>query len=151
MKRWQLWSALLVAAGTLANAGCSTYHYYDIDVQWGPVSEEQAGVVQICDLDVSGADSHSSHFPSSTVGDTKTVCPIAQNWPDMGTFEFASFADSGQITFKVSGYKSLPANTSSLCVTGTLNMNASSDITQKGTLTMGTFDDTNCPTGIIRP
>ena len=150
MKRWPLFG-LLAAAATLASAGCSTYHYYDVDVQWGPVGIEQAGVVQYCELDVSGADSHSSHFPSSTVGDSKTVCPIDRNWPDMGTFEYASFSDSGQLTFKVTGYKSLPANTSSLCVTGTLTMNASSEITQKGTLTMGTFDDANCPTGVVHP
>lgn len=143
--------ALVVAAGTLASFGCNTYHYYDIDVQFGPVSEEEAGVLQICDLDVSGADSHSSHFPSSTTQDPTTVCPIGHNWPDMGKFEYATFADSGSLTFKVTGYKGVPASTATLCTTGTLTMNASSEITQSGTLTMGTFDDTNCPTGIVHP
>ena len=151
MKRAQLWLGLMLAAGISASAGCSTYHYYDIDVQFGPVGEEQAGVLQLCELDVSGADSHSTHFPSSTTHDPTTVCPIGTNWPDMGKFEYATFADSGQITFKVTGYKALPANTSTLCTTGTLTMNASADITQSGTLTMGTFDDANCPTGIVHP
>lgn len=144
-------AGLLLTAGALATGGCSTYHYYDIDVQFGSVSLEEAGVLQICELDVTGADSHSTHLPSSTVGDKTTVCPIDRNWPDMGKFEFATFADSGTLTFKVTGYKGLPAGPATLCTTGTVDLPANSTITQSGTITMGTFDDTNCPTGVVHP
>ncbi len=145
------WLALSVVAGALALAGCNTYHYYDIDIKFGSISEPEAGVLQLCHLDVSGADSHHADLPSSSIGDPTTVCPIAHNWPDMGKFEFATFADSGSITFTILGYKDTQRIPDHLCTTGTLTMTASSQITQQWTLTMGSFDDGKCPNNVVPP
>jgi len=145
------WMTVLGLLGSIATAGCSTYHYYDIDVQFGTVTLEQASILQLCDLRVSGADSHEAALPSSTVADSTTVCPVDRNWPDMGKFEYATFADSGAITFAVSGYKSLPAGSDTLCTSGSVTLTASGTITQSGTITMGAFDDAKCPSSVVRP
>jgi len=147
---------LLAGAGLglslLGGLGCNTYHYFDVEVKFGSVDVEHAGVLQACQLEVSGEDTYSHLLPSSTVGDPKTVCPISNaNWPTMGKFEYSTFADSGNLTFKVSGYKMLPVGPDNLCTSGTVTITASSAITQTGTLTMDSFDDAKCPTGIIRP
>jgi hypothetical protein len=146
---WSL--ALCLLGGALATSGCNTYHYYDIDIQFGSVSEEEAGVLQLCVLQVSGAASHYGNLPSSTIGDPTTVCPISHNYPQMGKFEFATFADSGSITFTVTGYKDTNTTSDNQCTSGTVTMNASATVTQTNTITMSGFDDTKCPTGIIRP
>ncbi len=145
------WLALSVVAGALATAGCNTYHYYDIDIQFGAITEPQAGVLQLCHLDVTGAASHSASLPSSSIGDPTTVCPIAHNWPDMGKFEFATFADSGSITFTIKAYKDTVQSADNLCTTGSVTMTATSQITQQGTITMGSFDDTKCPNNVVPP
>ncbi len=145
------WLALSVMAGTLAAAGCNTYHYYDIDIKFGTITEPEAGVLQLCQLDVSGAASHSASLPSSSIGDPTTVCPIAHNWPDLGRFEFATFADSGSITFTIKAYKDTARTDDNLCTTGSLTMTATSQITQQGTMTMGAFDDTKCPNNVVPP
>ncbi len=138
----------LTLLGLSAAAGCDTYHYYDIDVSFGTVTEEEASKLQLCTLVVSGADSHEASFPDGSGQGGKTVCPIGNNWPDMGTFEFASFADSGKITLTVNGYKTSPPTTANLCTSGSISFSAGAEITQPGTITMGTFDDANCPSSI---
>src|SRR5262249_44006842 len=90
----------LALLATSLMMGCSTYHYFDIDVEFGPVNEEQASLLQLCTLTVTGADSHSADFPSSVVGldpndpNAKSFCPPQGTWTGaMGTFEFSTFAD----------------------------------------------------------
>lgn len=145
------WLALVLAGGALAVAGCNTYHYYDIEIDFGPVGIEEAGVLQLCHLEVSGADTHSANLPSSANGDSKTVCPVAANWPTMGTFEFATFADSGSITFDITAFKDTVRSNDNLCTSGSLTLTATSEITKTGNLTMGTFDDTKCPNNVVHP
>jgi hypothetical protein len=145
------WLALSLLGGTLALGGCNTYHYFDIKVDFGSVGIEQAGVLQLCHLDVSGADSHSADLPSSAKGESKTVCPVASNWPIMGTFEFSTFADSGSITFNITAFKDTVRSTDNLCTSGSLTMNAAGEITQMGMLTMGAFDDAKCPNNVVHP
>jgi len=140
---WLPLAVLLAAAGF--TAGCDTYHYYDIKVSFGTVTEEEAGVLQVCTLAVTGADNHTSTFPNGNGNDGKSVCPVTNNWPTMGTFEFASFADSGSLTFTVNGYSSEPVTAANLCTTGSLTVPADGTITTMQTLTMGAFaTSSNC-------
>jgi hypothetical protein len=138
--------ALLTASLVM---GCNTYHYFDIDVEFGPVNEEDASLLQLCTLTVSGADSHSGDFPSSVVGlapNEPSTCPPSGSWTGtMGTFEYSTFADSGSLTFTVNGYKNLQANSGNLCTSGDTTVSATSQITTPGKITMGSFDSTNCP------
>lgn len=150
MKPWS-WLALSLVAGALAASGCNTYHYYDVDIKFGDITEPQAGVLQLCHLDVSGAASDSVNLPSTSLNDPTTVCPIAHNWPDMGQFEFATFADSGSITFTITAYKDTVRSQDNLCTTGSVTLNASSQITHQGTITMGSFDDAKCPNNVVPP
>jgi hypothetical protein len=142
---------LVVVAGLSLSfaAGCQTYHYYDMDVSFGSTTQEEGSKVQFCQLVVTGADSHTASFPTD-MGSGKSICPVTDfsSWPDIGTFEFASFADSGKITFTVNAYGNgtplvSPGN---LCSSGSATLTADSTITQMGTVTMGAFNDTNCPT-----
>jgi hypothetical protein len=142
--------ALALLAAPLVT-GCNTYHYFDIDVEWGPVTSTQSSQVQLCLLIVSGADSHQSNFPSSVAMDNTSVCPPISNYPKMGTFEYSTFTDSGSLTFTINGYKSLMAQDSNLCTSGSTTMTASSEITQSGSITMGSFNTTNCPSMITGP
>jgi hypothetical protein len=138
--------ALLAAPVTM---GCNTYHYFDIDVEFGPVTSQQASQLQLCVLLVSGADSHQGDFPSSVAGDSTSVCPPISNYPKMGTFEYSTFTDSGSLTFTVNGYGKVTASSDFLCTSGSTSINASSEITQSGTITMGSFDTNKCPSMIM--
>jgi hypothetical protein len=131
--------------------GCNTYHYFDIDVEFGPVTSEQASQLQFCVMLVSGADSNTDNFPSSVAGDQSSVCPPMGNYPKMGTFEYSTFTDSGSLMFTVNGYKSVSTDSNNLCTTGSTSMSASSEITQMGTITMGSFDTGKCPSMIQQP
>jgi len=142
--------ALALLATSLV-AGCNSYHYFDIDVEFGPVTSEQASQLQFCVLLVSGADSNSANFPSSVAGDQTSVCPPMGNYPKMGTFEYSTFTDSGSLTFTVNGYKAVSTSNDNLCTSGQTSINASSEITQMGTITMGSFDTTKCPSMIQQP
>jgi hypothetical protein len=147
------WLAVALIGASLM-AGCDTYHYYDVDVSFGTIPIEEASLLQVCELVVSGADSHTTTFPSTVVGldpskpKEKSVCPIESNWPDMGTFEFATFADSGKLTFTVNGYKGLPVSSDNLCTSGSTAIPASSQITTTGMVTMSNFDATKCPPNV---
>jgi predicted small secreted protein len=151
----------LVALALLAApfvTGCNTYHYFDIDVEWGPVTPTQASQLQLCVLLVSGADTHQGDFPSNVVGldpndpNQKSICPPqSTSSPKMGTFEYSTFTDSGSLTFTVNGYGKVTASNDLLCTTGSTTMTASSQITQSGTITMGSFDTNKCPSMITQP
>ena len=125
---------LALVLGGLAS-GCDTYHYYDIDVKFmSPVSETQVSVMKLCLIDVSGAASDEVVLP----------CPPA-NFPDMGTFEYSTFADSGPITFTFNGFYEAPKSSTNQCTSNMTMLTASSQITQTGTITVSDFNTTNCP------
>jgi hypothetical protein len=123
------------AASATLLGGCNTYHYYDIDVKFvNPVTANQVSVMQLCLVDVSGAAS-----------DTVVLdCPPSK-FPDMGTFEYATFADSGPITFTFNGFHNLPQSPSNQCTSAAAPLTASDEITQAATIMVTDFNDTNCP------
>jgi hypothetical protein len=130
---------LAVILGAALFGGCNTYHYYDIDVEGtSPVTEIQTSSMAFCQLVVSGA-------ASDTIGLADgTGCPPA-GFPKIGAIEYATFADSGQITFTFNGYQTNVADPSELCTTAFTTLTASDQITQTGTITLMSFNETNCP------
>jgi hypothetical protein len=125
---------LAVVLGGLAS-GCDTYHYYDIDVKFmTPVTETQVSVMKLCLIDVSGAASD----------EVELACPPV-HFPDMGTFEYSTFASSGPITFTFNGFFDAPKSSSNQCATNATTLTASDEITQTGMITVSDFNTTNCP------
>jgi hypothetical protein len=131
------WLVLVaVVLGASLTAGCKSYHYYDIDVKFmSGFTLENAGMIQICTLNVSGADHGAFAFPDndSTKG---PVCPIQSNWPDLGTFEYSTFEDSGTLNFLVSAYNMTAPVPANCFAAGSLSVDATSAITTSDTLTL---------------
>jgi hypothetical protein len=129
---------LAVVLGAALVGGCNTYHYYDIDVKFmSPFTESQASVMKLCLVDVSGAAS-----------DTLALdCP-PDKYPDLGTFEYATFADSGTITFTFDGFFDVPRSSSNQCTSSAVPLAATDQITQTGTITLTDFNATNCPLSV---
>lgn len=99
---------LAVLLATAASAGCAEYKYYDIAVRFNTAppmnfaGSSDVSTVQTCVVEVSGADTAEYTFrddeqcpPMSAGGSPLT---------DMGTFEYSSTADSGQLTFTFRAY-----------------------------------------------
>lgn len=116
--------------------GCNTYHYFDIDVSFASgFSLSDAGMIQFCDAVVSGADNGSLAFPANdTNNPTGPICPVQHNYPDLGTFEYSTFADSGTLHFVVSAYSTGSAQSSACFANGSTDIDATSDITTTGSI-----------------
>ena len=130
---------LAAVVGAALFAGCNTYHYYDIDIEGtSPVTEIETSSMPFCQVVVSGA-------ASDTIGLAEGIgCPPA-GFPKIGAIEYATFADSGQITFTFNGYSMMEVDQSQLCTTASTTLTASDQITQAGTITLTSFNETNCP------
>jgi hypothetical protein len=132
-------ATLALAVVALGGAGCDTYHYYDMTLEFGSGwtgGLNSAGAAQNCKVTVSGADSHSFFISDCGINNSS-------NYPDTGIFEFATFADSGTLTFTVDAYNGVtPANC--LFGLGTLSIPATSQVTTTGTITINP-DGTGCP------
>jgi hypothetical protein len=103
--------ALLMLAGA---AGCSQYHYYDIDVALDTnFSQLELSGIQTCHLTVTGADSFSG--PITTDKSHPGVCQFT-NGRNLGTIEYSSLADSGSLTFKFDVFDD--PNPTPNCLTG---------------------------------
>jgi len=126
----------LAALVLLGVSGCNTYHYFDVTIVFdSTLPEESVGYLQSCSVLVSGAASDSDHLPMNPQG-AKSWCPVSDfhNFPTLGTFEYSTFADSGKITFSFQGYDFTRQDPMFLCATGSVDMTASSTVTQTGTL-----------------
>lgn len=109
---------LLPLLALVTAAGCNEYHYYDINVKFNldpasggfsPVGNE-VGTIQVCIMNVSGADSDSIRMGPFAQG-----LPVPSNG-QFGIVEFSTFADSGQLTFTMSCYDD--TTTTDACKTG---------------------------------
>ncbi len=122
-------------AASLLGLGCNSYHYYDVKLQvdQGSLPIEKAGYLQLCRIVVSGAETDLITLPSDG---SKVACPIGSNFPVIGTFEYATFADSGKLTFTFEGFDSTPAADKFHCATGSVDFTAGGTITQMMTLTV---------------
>jgi sorbitol-specific phosphotransferase system component IIA len=131
-------SALFVLLlGATLVLGCNTYHYYDITVMsQSPVTVTETSGMNVCTLVVSGAASDALDL-SMTLG-----CPPSGS--NIGTFEYATFADSGNITFTFNGY-SQQIDPGMLCTSNKVTLPADGTITQTGMISLTSFDETVCP------
>jgi hypothetical protein len=130
-------AVLLSTLGAALAGGCDTYHYYDITINsMSPVTVTETSSMNFCQVLVSGA--ASDNIPlTMNVG-----CPPVGS--GIGTIEYATFADSGNITFTFNGY-SQQVDPAMLCTTASKTLQASDTITQMATITLTSFNDTNCP------
>jgi|SRR5450631_510084 len=127
-----------VVLGAALFGGCNTYHYFDVDVKFmSPFTSTQASVMKLCLVEVTGAAS-----------DTLSLSCPPDNYPDMGTFEYATFADSGPITFTFKAFYDTPQSSSNQCTSGVTALTAGDQITQTGTITLTDFNATNCPLSV---
>jgi hypothetical protein len=127
-------SVLAVAALLLTGAGCNTFHYFDITVSFGSIGIEEAGGIKGCQMLVSGADTDVQVLRSTP--DNTLICPIANNFPILGVFEYSTFTDSGNLTFTLNAYNATPLTNDVLCISGSTTLAASSAITHSGSITL---------------
>ncbi len=132
---------LALAVTALGASGCETYHYYDMNLVFSSdwvCGLNSAGGATLCKVNISGADSHEFDLPN---------CGLTNgtHYPDVGTFEFATFADSGTLTFTINAYNGSPPGPACLFGTGMTNMTASSTVTQMGTITVAPNGQPGCP------
>jgi hypothetical protein len=99
---------LAVLLATAASAGCAEYKYYDINVRFNTAppmnfaGSSDVSTVQTCVIEVSGADT-----AEYTFRDNEQCPPMSAGGSpltDMGTFEYSSTADSGELTFTFRAY-----------------------------------------------
>jgi hypothetical protein len=127
------------AVALLGAAGCDSYHYYDMSLVLGSTfTTALVGEAQLCKVNISGADSHEFNLTNCGVNSNDS------NIPDVGTFEFATFADSGTLTFTVDAYNGITPTPNCLYGSGMTSQPASSQITQMGTITLQ-VTGTGCP------
>ncbi len=135
--------ALALAGLALGAAGCDSYHYYDMDLMFSSAwvgGINSAGAATLCKVEISGADSHEIDLNNCGLNNNNS------NYPDVGTFEFATFADSGTLTFAVNAYNGSPPGAACLFGGGTTSIKASSQITTMGMITIEP-NGTGCPNG----
>jgi hypothetical protein len=113
MRRLML--ALVLAAASLGVAGCNDFHYYDVDVTFDTSSGQFAGIneistIQVMVMGVTGADNGDIQ-----IGPNANGLPLVTG-AHLGVFEFATFADSGQLTFVIRAFDDATSNPS--CQTG---------------------------------
>jgi hypothetical protein len=89
--RISFWALLMLAFSAQA---CSTYHYFDLDLQLDPgFNTVRIGQIEICHMFVTGAVTDDFVIDP---GRCKTTDPATRN---VGNIEYSTFADSGNVTF----------------------------------------------------
>jgi hypothetical protein len=132
-----------------AGVGCHTYKYFDVAVAFDPVTFTNVNDVfriLVCRVTVSGADSAVFNLPASRPPDRPmaATCPNVTGSGDSysgGTFEWSSFADSGNVTFKVEGFDSKGEQANCLVGSGMVTIAVSGMMTNPGTLTVAKVAD----------
>jgi len=117
MRAPRLVATWILGLTALAAAGCNDFHYYDITVSFninqstGGYPQTEVASVQTLLFNVSGADSGSFR-----IGPNANGLPLVAGATNLGTVEYATFADSGTLTFTVQAYNS--SRTTADCQTG---------------------------------
>ncbi|HEY6476567.1 MAG TPA: hypothetical protein VI456_08275, partial [Polyangia bacterium] len=84
-------------------------------------------------------DNGSFNFPdNNTNREGGPICPVQQNYPDLGTFEYTTFEDSGTLHFVVSAYSmdTTPPLQSSCFAAGSADIGATDEITTPGKISL---------------
>ena len=106
MSRYGFGIALLGLAA-LASVGCKDLHYYDVTVRFdgATISEGIGSRAETCHVYVTGSDTDNFYFGSPM------ACGVRRQGLTLGTFEYSSNADSGQLTFTLKAYDGIPEDT----------------------------------------
>jgi hypothetical protein len=123
----------------LGALGCNTYKYYDVHVTFDPAgapgfTKASAFSVFVCQVTVSGAESTQFDLPH---GSSDQRCPnmIPGMDPlDAGSFEFTTFADSGNLTFTLDAFQDMTRTAPCHIGHGALTLPVNSTITTPGEL-----------------
>jgi len=140
---------LALVAASVGAAGCNEYHYYDIDVTFNTAAGQFAGInevstIQVLVMSVTGADSDVLQIGPNSGG-----LPL-QTGAHLGIFEFSTFADSGQLNFKIDAYDDdSSANPGCKTGEGTKTINASATITVMETMTINKISPGCVPDGTL--
>lgn len=144
MSRRHLGAAVMpLLALALGAGGCHTFKYFDITMTFDQASFDDASILTIsrCRVLVSGAESNNFILDK---------CPDhAAADPHMGTppgyvFEYASFADSGTLTFDLKAYTGLRDVPECLLGEGTKGIPVTSATTIMGSLSVAKNPAWNC-------
>lgn len=87
-----------LAAASLGAAGCNEYHYYDVRLSYDSAMFNfgERAAVQTCHVYVTGADTKDFYLNGN--------CTNGSGNSDVGTFEFSTYADSGNLDFTIKVY-----------------------------------------------
>lgn len=120
-----LLALVLLACGAGA---CNSYSYYDLTLKLGTGFDVvKTGSIQHCRLDVSGAVSDSVEL-------NEAACKTAITG-DIGTIEYSTFADSGNITFTLRLYQDPESNPLCLLGEGAQTIDAAKAVRKVATIT----------------
>jgi hypothetical protein len=121
----------------LGAAGCDEYHYYDVRVSFDVATFPSTLVseVQFCKVTVSGADSTSFRISN---------CPPTNSVREVGVFTYSSFADSGNLTFKLDAYTSQMERPDCITGTGTTTVKVGQSSPMGGTPLVVTMANPSC-------
>ena len=122
----------------LAAQGCSTYSYFDIDMKLGTDFNIVAiGRINSCHVFVTGAatDDFTLSYNTCHTIDTATR--------DIGTVQYSTFADAGNVTFTLRLFERMES-TGCEIGTGATTLGVQSAKTVMGTLTVPTLE-AGCP------
>jgi hypothetical protein len=98
----------ILAAALLGGTGCSEYKYFDIHVAFDRTMYDIASAQAVSDCQVTVSGKASSTFPLPPGNCPNRHTTMDNSDPlDAGTFEFSSFADSGNLIFTVATFAGL--------------------------------------------
>lgn len=121
-----LFALVLLACGAGA---CNSYSYYDLDLKLDTgkgFNVVTIGLIEHCVLDVSGA-------ASDRIEIDPGICKTATTG-EIGTIEYSTFADSGNIVFSLKLYQDPESNPMCLLGEGSTTLEAAKAIRKPGTI-----------------
>jgi hypothetical protein len=141
MKRLALWFALFPLA--LLTQACSTYSYFDVDLKLGDgfTNVVQVSRITNCYLNVSGADNANFQLADTACHPDSNTLSVSR---DLGKVRYSTFADSGDVTFKLTLFERDPSRPECELGHGSTTLTISSGNTVAGALTVP-LTGTGCP------
>jgi hypothetical protein len=134
--------ALLLGLAAFGAVGCKDFTYFDIDVALDSSFNGTYGQIQTCHMSVSGVEAH-----DYVINDNRASCP--PTGLSLGTYEYSSLADSGQLTFTMKVYRKVTEKPE--CLMGTGSVSASlpapmvTNMVMMTVMGSGTGTPTSCP------
>ena len=138
--RGALLALVLALVGTGA-AGCKDLRYYDVDVTFDTAtfgSSGEVSTIQTCHVFVTGAEN--ADFYIRNAGE----CLGNTTGSHLGTFEYSSLAEEGNLTFTMKVYNGLVEDTPCLFGEGSVTVPVTPTTTSKSTMLVKNNGTTGC-------